>query len=106
MFRVLHIGSVGISWLFFHRCGSFLSCVSTDILGLSPFHFAALVSTVATAPLMFILSFKKLSWLSLLGCMSTVLVTVTVLLAVGLDPLRTHMPKQVPAPLTSCRTSL
>ena len=44
---------------------------------------------------MFIPSFKKLSWLSLLGCISTVVVTVTVVAAVAMDPMREEMPQQV-----------
>jgi hypothetical protein len=44
---------------------------------------------------MFIPSFKKLSWLSMLGCISTVLVTITVLAAVAMDPFREHLPLQV-----------
>ena len=47
---------------------------------------------------MFIPSFKKLSWLSLLGCISTVVVTVTVIAAVAMDPLRKKMPQQVSLP--------
>lgn len=50
---------------------------------------------MATFPLMFIPSFKRLSWLSLLGCISTVVVTVTVVAAVAMDPLRKDMPQQV-----------
>ena len=53
---------------------------------------------MATFPLMFIPSFKKLSWLSLLGCISTVVVTVTVVAAVAMDPLRKEMPQQVRCP--------
>jgi len=72
-------------------------CVA-DIAGLSPFAFSVVVGTVATFPLMFIPSFKKLSWLSLLGCISTVVVTVTVVAAVAMDPLRDKMPQQVLSP--------
>ncbi|KAK9907650.1 hypothetical protein WJX75_007699 [Coccomyxa subellipsoidea] len=67
------------------------------ILGLTPFYFSVVACTVATAPLMFIPSFKKLSWLSMLGCISTVLVTITVLAAVAMDPFREHLPLQPPA---------
>ncbi|CAL8462945.1 g2479 [Coccomyxa elongata] len=67
------------------------------VMGLSPFHFSVVVCTLATAPLMFIPSFKKLSWLSMLGCISTVLVTITVLAAVAMDPFRQHQPIQPPA---------
>ena len=59
------------------------------------------VGTVATLPLMFIPSFKRLSWLSLLGCISTVVVTVTVIAAVAMDPLREKMPQQVSPPLST-----
>ncbi|EIE27286.1 hypothetical protein COCSUDRAFT_45803 [Coccomyxa subellipsoidea C-169] len=67
------------------------------ILGMTPFYFSVVACTVATAPLMFIPSFKKLSWLSMLGCISTVLVTITVLAAVGMDPFREKQPIQPPA---------
>ncbi|CAK0784981.1 hypothetical protein CVIRNUC_008186 [Coccomyxa viridis] len=66
------------------------------VAGLSPFVFSVVVGTVATLPLMFIPSFKRLSWLSLLGCISTVVVTVTVIAAVAMDPLREKMPQQPP----------
>lgn len=66
-----------------------------DILGLTPLHFAAVATSLALVPLLFIPSFTRLSWLSLLGCISTVLVTLTVLAAVGLDPTRERMPIQV-----------
>ena len=72
-----------------------ISCVVADIAGLSPFAFSVIAGTVATFPLMFIPSFKKLSWLSLLGCISTVVVTVTVVAAVAMDPTREKMPQQV-----------
>ena len=49
---------------------------------------------------MFIPSFKKLSWLSLLGCISTVVVTVTVVAAVAMDPMREKMPQQVNISMT------
>ena len=74
-----------------------------EVAGLSPFAFSVVVGTVATLPLMFIPSFKRLSWLSLLGCISTVVVTVTVIAAVAMDPLREKMPQQVrPPPLWHC----
>ncbi len=69
-------------------------CSRADVLGLSPFYVAVVAASVATLPLMFIPSFKRLSWLSLMGCISTLLVTLTVLAAAGLDPHRTHMPVQ------------
>lgn len=69
-----------------------------EVAGLSPFVFSVVVGTVATLPLMFIPSFKRLSWLSLLGCISTVVVTVTVIAAVAMDPLREKMPQQVSPP--------
>ena len=69
-----------------------------EVAGLSPFAFSVVVGTVATLPLMFIPSFKRLSWLSLLGCISTVVVTVTVIAAVAMDPLREKMPQQVSPP--------
>ena len=45
--------------------------------------------------MIFIPSFKKLSWLNLVGCLSTVLVTLTMILSVGIDAERTKMPVQV-----------
>ena len=88
---------------------------AAEVAGLSPFAFSVIVGTVATLPLMFIPSFKKLSWLSLLGCISTVVVTVTVMAAVAMDPLREQMPQQVclldlwhcaPVPLTDLVVTL
>ena len=67
----------------------------TGLLGLDPFHLAVLTITIAVLPLLFIPSFKGLSWLSLIGCCSTVVVVVTVAAVVALDPLRKHMPQQV-----------
>ena len=81
-------------------------CDAADIAGLSPFAFSIILGTVAVFPLMFIPSFKKLSWLSLLGCISTVVVTVTVVAAVAMDPVREKMPQQVrislPATIPRC----
>ncbi len=64
------------------------------VLGLSAHHTAVVVGTLAIAPLLFIPSFKKLSWLSAAGCVSTVLVTATVVAAVAIDPSREGMPVQ------------
>jgi hypothetical protein len=64
------------------------------VLGLSAHHTAVVVGTLAIAPLLFIPSFKKLSWLSAAGCVSTVLVTATVVAAVAIDPSRKGMPVQ------------
>ncbi len=76
-----------------------ICCGAADIAGLSPFAFSVIAGIVATFPLMFIPSFKKLSWLSLLGCISTVVVTVTVVAAVAMDPMREKMPQQVHVPV-------
>ena len=64
------------------------------MLGMSVHHTAIVVGTLAIAPLLFIPSFKKLSWLSMAGCVSTVLVTITMVAAVALDPTREKMPIQ------------
>ena len=64
------------------------------MLGMSVHHTAIVVGTLAIAPLLFIPSFKKLSWLSMAGCVSTVLVTITMVAAVALDPTREKMPVQ------------
>ena len=58
---------------------------------------AILIGTLAIAPLLFIPSFKNLSWLSIAGCISTVLVTATVVAAVAIDPSREKMPVQARA---------
>ena len=71
------------------------------VLGMDAFHVAVLASTIALLPLLFIPSFKGLSWLSLVGCCSTVLVVITVAAVVALDPLRAHLPHQAsPSPLS------
>ena len=62
---------------------------------MSPFQFAVAVSMVCMVPMIFIPSFKRLSWLNLVGCISTVLVTVTMVLVVSIDAERTRMPSQV-----------
>lgn len=62
---------------------------------MSPFHFAVAVSMVCMIPMIFIPSFKRLSWLNLVGCISTVLVTVTMVLVVSIDAERKRMPLQV-----------
>ena len=59
------------------------------------FHVAVVGGTVAVLPLLFIPSFKGLSWLSMLGCCSTAFVVITVAAVVAIDPQRTHMPQQV-----------
>lgn len=67
-----------------------------DIGGISPFRFAVFVSFLALLPVLFVPSFRKLSWLNLIGCLSTVLVTLTMAFSVAYDPDRTKMPLQVP----------
>ena len=67
---------------------------------MSVHHTAIVVGTLAIAPLLFIPSFKKLSWLSMAGCVSTVLVTITMVAAVALDPTREKMPIQARLILT------
>lgn len=66
------------------------------ILGSSPFQAAVFISFVCVLPVLFVPSFKNLSWLNLLGCLSTVVVTLTMLASVALDPRRAKMPVQVP----------
>ena len=70
---------------------------------MSVHHTAVVVGTLAIAPLLFIPSFKKLSWLSMAGCVSTVLVTITMVAAVALDPARDRMPVQARAQVPSVR---
>ena len=60
-----------------------------------PFQFAVAVSMLCMVPMIFIPSFKRLSWLNLVGCISTVLVTVVMVLVVSIDAERTRMPLQV-----------
>ena len=67
------------------------------VLGMGAHSTAILIGTLAIAPLLFIPSFKKLSWLSMAGCISTVLVTATVVTAVAIDPTREQMPIQARA---------
>ena len=72
-----------------------------DIEGSSPFHFAVAVSMLALVPMILIPSFKRLSWLNLVGCLSTVLVTLVLLLSVLMDADRSRMPIQVLCPVSS-----
>ena len=72
------------------------------IMGLSSFHFAAGLSVVITVPMLLIPTFQKLSWLNLMGFLSTGLVTATVVAAALMDPKRQDqqqvraVPVQVP----------
>ena len=50
---------------------------------------------LALVPMILIPSFKRLSWLNLVGCLSTVLVTLVLLLSVLMDVDRSRMPLQV-----------
>lgn len=70
-----------------------------DIAGMSVFHTAVLASLVLTTPLLLVTSLKNLSWLNLVGCMSTALVTLMVVGSVALDPDRSRQPIQVTLPL-------
>lgn len=65
------------------------------VLNHSPFNFAVSVSLILMLPMLFLPSFKKLSALNLLGCISTLLVSATILYLVLADIDRTRMPIQV-----------
>ena len=81
-----------------------LACFA-GLLGYDDFYAAVLISTVAVLPLLFIPSFKGLSWLSLIGCCSTAVVVITVAAVVAYDPQRTRMPQQARA-LDTCKCAL
>lgn len=66
--------------------------------GLSTFHVAAGLSLAVTLPMLLIPTFQKLSWLNLMGFLSTALVTATVMAAAVSDPGRSKQ-HQVPARL-------
>jgi vesicular inhibitory amino acid transporter len=66
---------------------------STGIGPLRPMHLAAVLSSAALLPLLFI-ELRQLSALSALGAASTALVVGMVLVLLGLDPQRTAMPQQ------------
>ncbi|KAK9786278.1 hypothetical protein WJX73_008874 [Symbiochloris irregularis] len=68
------------------------------VFGMSAFHATVVISLVAVLPLLLIPSFQGLSWLSLLGCCSTLVVVLTVAGVVAIDPLRRKMPHQPPEP--------
>ena len=72
-----------------------------EILHQDPFNFAIWVSLLLMAPMMLISSFKKLSAFNLLGCISTLLVSFTILGLVLGDMKREKMPIQVPPPSLS-----
>lgn len=65
------------------------------VAGISSFHAAVGGTSLLILPMLFIQSFKRLSWLSMVGFISTMVVTATMLMLVALDPLRKHMPSQV-----------
>lgn len=56
------------------------------------------MSVLAIAPLLFIPSLRRLSTLSGLGFVSTLLVTLVVCAVVVVDPHRADIPHQVPSP--------
>lgn len=65
------------------------------IRGLSSFHIAVSGTSILIFPMLFIQSFKRLSWLNMIGFISTMVVTATMIVLVALDPFRKHMPTQV-----------
>ena len=69
---------------------------SAGLWGLSTFHVAAGLSLAITLPMLLIPTFQKLSWLNLMGFLSTALVTATVMAAAVSDPGRSKQ-HQVPA---------
>ena len=71
--------------------------VCAGVAGISSFHAAVGGTSVFILPMLFIQSFKRLSWLSMVGFVSTMVVTGTMLVLVAVDPLRKHMPSQVRA---------
>lgn len=79
-------------------------CECAGVAGMSSFHAAVGGTSLLILPMLFIQSFKRLSWLSMVGFISTMVVTATMLVLVALDPLRTHMPSQVRA--TACTVVL
>eukprot|EP00884_Botryococcus_braunii_P012581 jgi/Botrbrau1/21323/Bobra.0184s0033.1 len=56
------------------------------LLTTSVFSSVVLVSLAGTLPLLLIPSFRRLSWLSGLGCLCSTLITITVLACVAMDP--------------------
>lgn len=66
------------------------------IRGLSSFHIAVSGTSILIFPMLFIQSFKRLSWLNMIGFISTMVVTATMIVLVALDPFRKHMPTQPP----------
>ncbi len=65
------------------------------IRGVSSFHIAVFGTSILILPMLFIQSFKRLSWLNMIGFISTMVVTATMIALVAVDPLRGHMPTQV-----------
>lgn len=65
------------------------------VLGFSPFQVGIYCSVGALVPVLLLPSFTKISALSLVGCVSTVIVVVTLIGTVAADPTRKHMPDQV-----------
>ena len=65
--------------------------------GISSLHAAVGGTSLLILPMLFIQSFQRLSWLSMVGFVSTMVVTATALALVAVDPLRKHMPIQVRA---------
>lgn len=66
------------------------------IRGISSFHIAVSGTSILIFPTLFIQSFKRLSWLNMIGFISTMVVTATMIVLVAVDPFRHHMPTQPP----------
>ncbi len=65
------------------------------IRGISSFHVGVGSTSILILPMLFIQSFKRLSWLNMIGFISTMVVTATIIVLVAVDPFRHHMPIQV-----------
>ena len=69
--------------------------LSTGVRGLSSVHIATYGTSLLILPTLFIQSFKRLSWLNLVGFISTIIVAITVVVLIAVDPFREKMPTQV-----------
>ena len=72
--------------------------------GISSFHWAVLVICLLVLPTLFIQSFKRLSWLNLVGFATTLVVTATVIALILADPFREDMPQASDYALDTQRT--
>lgn len=65
----------------------------TGLHGINSFHWAVGIICLLILPTLFIQSFKRLSWLNLVGFATTLVVTATMIALIVADPFREDLPQ-------------